>query len=411
MPLAQVGGQLLTPLQAYRQMQTGRELDLRCTDPECGGQLSLVAGRKRITHFRHRSDSARTCAGWRPESVIHRLAKQALVPGAQLLLPAWTPDHLPEALRDSAAEDVRVAAGWNTPSRVVEITEVRYEPADDGFRPDARVGGLALAASVAIGDDTLDIEIHYSHRVSLRKRARMAKAGRGVLEIRVSDAMFSDERASGEAIADAVLRCATNRLWVSHPVAEANYRRAARQHAAAQRSRPGQAESGTSNGGSGLVAVDQLPAVAWLPAPERVLFALPNGDPVSVVPRTLIEQIEPHFPHHHTCRATQGMVDLFRKRTEPGHSSAWVAVGMLLVQLGEAGGVDKAISCESCLQIRSLLAPICVCGWRGIEPLVSEPHQIYIWRSHARIAFTIHALRAAYPGTGLPPGVCHRPPQ
>lgn len=163
--------------------------------PDCGGALIGRKGSIRVHHFSHASGSDCTHAG---ETALHRIAKEVIASGRELLLPA----------SEVAGLDGTEVLRSETP---VQFDAVDIETWENGIRPDL-IGTVRFSKNGIPQERRLVIEILVTHKVGAKKLGLLKERGESVLEIDLSKV---ERGLDGEAFTSMVLEEAP-RQWLYH---------------------------------------------------------------------------------------------------------------------------------------------------------------------------------------------------
>ena len=141
-----------------------------CVCPGCGASLIARKGNQRAHHFAHYN--ANECS-YGPESALHFRAKNVFQTESYLLLPLLViPDsETKNTPCDSHLFDV-------IESEVTELAQVEIEKHLGSFKPDI--------SAITISGESIDIEIHVSHKVDMEKHRKVQNADRLMVEIDLS---------------------------------------------------------------------------------------------------------------------------------------------------------------------------------------------------------------------------------
>lgn len=157
-----------------------------CTCPGCGGRLVARKGRQIVHHFAHASGEG--CTGG-AETALHRMGKQVLLDGRQLMLPPVPYSGKPG-----------VMAGYD---RVWD--EIPLGHGAGSIKPDI---------IIAKGRALLMVEIAVTHRSTDEKKAWLVENARNAVEIDLSDLhgrLVPDMATIREAVTNSA-----RRHWVYH---------------------------------------------------------------------------------------------------------------------------------------------------------------------------------------------------
>lgn len=200
----------------WRPDQVERGLACGCACPACGGALEARnSGAIRRPYFAHHVGSA--CrAGF--ETAVHLMAKQVLVEAGRVLLPAWAggPGMPAQLTLKDAWGITHFGARIEREARMARLSSAVAERAIGGIRPDV------LARDEA-GD--LLIEVRVRHAVDRAKLEYVRARRYRMIEIDLSK-VTAPEAADADAFSGLVLDGADNRLWLSLPDAEDEWRAA-----------------------------------------------------------------------------------------------------------------------------------------------------------------------------------------
>jgi hypothetical protein len=182
-----------------------RGLACECTCPVCEEAVIAKKGRKYRHHFAHRGGShcsVATGADGAGESLLHALAKQAMVELKEFVLPPLR--HKARANDDRGHPHVGVAQNQNELLRF-RVHSASKEVWSDGFQPDVVLEG---------DQGTLFVEIAVTHYVDVEKLAKLRARGVPTLEVSLA---HLDQSTQDTAEIDDALADVGHMTWLYHP--------------------------------------------------------------------------------------------------------------------------------------------------------------------------------------------------
>lgn len=163
----------------------GLACDGRC--PKCGERLIARQGIQKVHSFAHESGTECATA---PETALHRIAKQLLAEGLQLVLPEWR-----------VVQGFREQVVWKSATHSFDTASL-----------ETRVGDVVPDVVLMKDDRRLLVEIHVTHECDEAKIAKLRSSGDSAIEIRLSHLPYD---APPDVVRDAVLSTAP-RKWLAN---------------------------------------------------------------------------------------------------------------------------------------------------------------------------------------------------
>ncbi|MBK1650366.1 competence protein CoiA family protein [Rhabdochromatium marinum] len=183
-------------LVSVEEVARGKSCDCCC--PSCGEILIARQGEVRTWHFAHAS--GHDCEGG-AEGALHKAAKQLIVSGAAVLVPAL------EARESHQLDDGRCGeAALSRPDEVWQLTDPREE---------APVGDYRIDVMGMHGTRPVFIEVAVTHLVDPLKREALSSFGIHAFEIQLDPSRH--ESWSWDLLRTDVLERSDNRQWLFHP--------------------------------------------------------------------------------------------------------------------------------------------------------------------------------------------------